>query len=156
MTGQDGCGSRSLWHWEPKHCANGVTLARWAVCCIREYLRERMRYAGARNHNCDLKRMSSLIEVTIYPLPPPVSSLFLSPPPLPPMLSARSVGPLPLSDRLPFPSSSPRPPPQPLDLAMDGLPPPSHHDASTTPPQSPSTVLSTSEQVFGILHVPFL
>jgi hypothetical protein len=67
------------------------------------------------------------------------------------MLSAHSVEPLPLSDRHPFPSSSPRPPAQPLDVTMGSLPSPSHDDASTTSPQPPSTELSTSGQVFGFL-----
>ena len=64
------------------------------------------------------------------------------------MLSAHSVEPLPLSDRLPFPSSSPRLPTKPLDVTMDGL---SSQSQDTTPPQLPSTELSTSGQVFGFL-----
>ena len=67
------------------------------------------------------------------------------------MLSARSVDPLPLSDKLPFPSPSPRPPAQPLDVTMDSLPTPPHSDASTTSPQPPSTELSASGQVFAFL-----
>jgi hypothetical protein len=69
------------------------------------------------------------------------------------MLSAHPVEPLPLSDRHPFPPSSPRLPAQPLDVAMDRLPSPSHDDASTTStsPQLPSTELSTSGQVVSFL-----
>jgi hypothetical protein len=67
------------------------------------------------------------------------------------MLSAHPVEPLPLSDRLPFPSSSPRLLTQPLDVAVDRLPSPTHNDVSTTPPLPPSTELSTPGQVFGFL-----
>src|SRR6267154_1271244 len=67
------------------------------------------------------------------------------------MLSAHSLDPRPLSDRQPFPSSSPRPPPQPLDVTMDSLPSPLHNDPSTTSPQPSSTELLASGQVFGLL-----
>jgi len=110
-------------------------------CCKRVFERERVDVPERGYRNCDY----------IFPSFPPShlssSLLHLSPP----MLSARSVDPLPLSDRLPFPSSTPRPPAQSLDVAMDILPSPSHNDASTTPPQLPSTQLSTSGQVSGFL-----
>ncbi len=79
-------------------------------------------------------------------LPSPVSSLFPFLHHHLPMLSARSLEPLSLSDRLPFPTLSPRPPPLPLDVIMDGTSP-SHDDAPPPPPQ-PS---STSGQVFSFL-----
>ena len=67
------------------------------------------------------------------------------------MLSTHSVEPLPVPDRLPFPTSSPRPSPQPLDVSIDQSPSPAHDDTPTLPPQSSPTNLSVSEQVLSFM-----